>query len=145
MTTSDRGGSQRVRTSITRRLRDLSARLTDPVETLDAADLADRVHGTGCTRVADVSRGDLVTLTGRIRTVLTCGGGDFLGVTAELFDGTGVVDLCWLGRRSIAGIDTGRFVRVTGRVGLRGDRRIMFNPRYQLLAGRPEPHRGGSA
>ena len=78
-----------------------------------------------------------MSLTGRIRTVLTGGGEDFLGVTAELFDGTGAVEVCWLGRRAIPGIDTGRAIRVTGRVGLRGGHKIMFNPRYELLAGQP--------
>jgi len=125
-------------------LRDLSSRLIDPVENRDAAELAGRVHGTGCTWVADADRGELVTLTGRIRTVVTCGGENFLGVTAELFDGTGSVDVCWLGRHSIPGIDTGRFVRVTGRVGLRDGNKIMFNPRYELLTGQPGPHRGGT-
>ncbi|MGN0101066.1 hypothetical protein [Dietzia sp. CH92] len=118
-------------------LRDLTARLTDPVEVLDAADLAGRVQRTGCARVADVSRGDLATLTGRIRTVLTGGGPEVLGLTAEVFDGTGAIEVCWLGRRSIPGIDTGRFIRVTGRVGDRDGRRIMFNPRYALLDGQP--------
>lgn len=120
-----------------RALRQLSARLTDPVDALDAADLSGRVYGAGCVRVADVVRGDLVSLTGRIRTVQTCSGEDFLGVTAELFDGTGAVEVCWLGRGAIPGIDTGRFIRVTGRVGIRGGHKIMFNPRYELLAAQP--------
>lgn len=132
-------------TPFARRLRDLSARFTDSAESLDAAELAGRVHSSGCARVADVTRGDLVTLTGRIRTVVTCGGENFLGVTAEIFDGTGAVDVCWLGRRSIPGIDTGRCVRVTGRVGLKDGRKIMFNPRYELLTGQSESHRGGAA
>lgn len=123
--------------SLTARFRSLSARLTDPLDTLDAADLADIVDCEGCSRVADAVRGDLITILGRIRTVLSGGGDDVLGMTAEVFDGTGAVDVCWLGRRSIPGIHTGRYVRVTGRVGIRNGRRIMFNPRYELLAGQP--------
>lgn len=126
-----------------RTLRDLTSRLTDPVELLDAVDLAGRVHRTGCAHVATVSRGDRVTLTGRIRTVVTSGGEDFLGLTAEVFDGTGAVEVCWLGRRAVPGIDTGRFLRVTGRVGLRHGRKIMYNPRYELLDGQPRTDRGG--
>lgn len=123
--------------SLGRALRELSSRLTDSVDVLDAADLSGRVQGTGCVRVSEVVRGELVTLTGRIRTVLTGGGEAFLGVTAEVFDGTGAVEVCWLGRRAIPGIDTGRFIRVTGRVGIRGGHKIMFNPRYELLAAQP--------
>lgn len=123
--------------SLGRTLRKLSARLTDPVEVLDAAELAGRVHISGCACVTDVVRGDHATLTGRIRTVLTGGGEGNLGVTAEVFDGTGSIDVCWLGRRAIPGIDTGRYIRVTGRVGTREGRNFMFNPRYELLAGQP--------
>lgn len=123
--------------SLSRALRRISTRLTDPVEVLDAAELAGRVHGSGSARVTDVARGDRATLTGRIRTVSTGGGEDHLGTVAELFDGTGGIEVCWLGQRAIPGIDTGRYIRVTGRVGLRDGRKIMFNPRYELLAGQP--------
>lgn len=115
----------------------LAARLTDSPDRLDARDLENRVRSTGCARVADVSRGDFVTLTGRVRTVSSGGGHDHLGVTAEVFDGTGAVDVCWLGRHSVPGIDTSRCLRVTGRIGVREGRTIMFNPRYELLVGQP--------
>lgn len=115
----------------------LSARLTEPLDDLDAVDLAGSVKSTGCSRVADSDRGALATLTGRIRTVQSGGGEDCLGVTAEMFDGTEAIELCWLGRRSIPGIETGRYLRVTGRIGVRGSHKIMFNPRYELLRGQP--------
>jgi hypothetical protein len=51
---------------------------------------------------------------------------------AELYDGSGVITLVWLGRRRIAGIEPGRCLRVEGRVGLHAGQRIMFNPRYEL-------------
>jgi hypothetical protein len=38
----------------------------------------------------------------------------------------------WLGRRRIAGIFPGRAIRVTGRIGVHGGARIMYNPRYEL-------------
>lgn len=123
--------------SLARALRRISARLTDPADVLDAAELAGRVHRSGSPRVIDVTRGDRATLTGRIRTVSTGGGEEHLGITAEVFDGTDGIEICWLGRRTIPGIDTGRYIRVTGRVGERAGRKIMFNPRYELLAGRP--------
>ncbi|MFN3601565.1 MAG: OB-fold nucleic acid binding domain-containing protein [Dietzia sp.] len=131
--------------SVTRMFRGLSARLTAPLESLDAVDLAGVVRGTGCSTVESAQRGQLVTLAGRVRTVLSGGGEQFLGVTAELYDGSGAVDVCWLGRRSIPGIDTGRFVKVTGRIGVRDGQKIMFNPRYELLSGRPGAGRGGEA
>lgn len=123
--------------SFTKVIGGLAARLTEPLDDLDAVDLAKSVRSTGCARIADINRGDRVTLTGRIRTVSSGGGADCLGVIAEVFDGSGAVDVCWQGRRSIPGIDTGRFLSITGRVGHRDGRNFMFNPRYELLAGQP--------
>jgi hypothetical protein len=51
---------------------------------------------------------------------------------AELWDGSGLITLVWLGRRRIAGIEPGRSVKVTGRVGAQDKLRVMFNPRYEL-------------
>ncbi len=51
----------------------------------------------------------------------------------ELFDGSDVVTLVWLGQRRIGGIDVGRRMIVTGRVTTLDGRRVMFNPRYELL------------
>ena len=126
--------------SLARALRRVSARLTEPVDVLDAAELAGQVRETGSSRVIDTTRGDYATLTGRIRTVTLGGGREHLGITAEVFDGTGGIEICWLGRRNLAGIDTGRNIRVTGRIGERDGRKIMFNPRYELIAGQPRPN-----
>ena len=54
-------------------------------------------------------------------------------VEADLWDGTGRLTVLWLGRRRIAGITPGRHVVVHGRVILRGEERLMVNPRYELL------------
>jgi len=115
----------------------LAARLTESLTDADAVDLEGSVRRTGCACVSESERGAHVTVTGRVRTVQTGGGDDCLGVTVELFDGTEALDLCWLGRRTIPGIDTGRYLRVTGRIGERGGHKIMFNPRYELLECRP--------
>lgn len=121
----------------------LSARLTQSPDESDAAELAGSLREVGGDRVADCERGELVTVTGRVRTVQSGGGDDCLGVTIELFDGTEALEVCWLGRRSIAGIDTGRHLRVTGRIGVRGGHKIIFNPRYELLECQPGRRHGG--
>jgi hypothetical protein len=51
---------------------------------------------------------------------------------AELYDGSDVIDLVWLGRRRIAGIEPGRLVRAEGLVSVQDGRKVMFNPRYEL-------------
>ncbi|XBH23083.1 OB-fold nucleic acid binding domain-containing protein [Jonesiaceae bacterium BS-20] len=52
----------------------------------------------------------------------------------ELYDGSGALDLVWLGRRKIAGIEPGSRMRVTGLVTIQNGRPVMFNPRYELNA-----------
>lgn len=57
-------------------------------------------------------------------------------LVAELYDGSGSVDLVWLGRREIAGIEPGRRLVVTGRVAAGdGPRPVLYNPAYRLLPG----------
>ena len=51
---------------------------------------------------------------------------------AELYDGSGVITVIWLGRRRIAGIEPGRQMKVVGRIGIQDSQRVMFNPRYEL-------------
>lgn len=52
----------------------------------------------------------------------------------ELYDGSGALDLVWLGRRTIAGIEPGSRMRVSGLVTIQNGRPVMFNPRYELKA-----------
>ena len=49
---------------------------------------------------------------------------------AELCEGPGRIDLIWLGRASIPGIEQGR-------LGIRRGRATMFNPRYELSTTMP--------
>ncbi|WP_156250686.1 OB-fold nucleic acid binding domain-containing protein [Pseudactinotalea terrae] len=55
-------------------------------------------------------------------------------LVAELYDGSGSVDLVWLGRREIAGIEPGRRLLVTGRLSEGDQHLVMYNPTYTLLA-----------
>ena len=56
-------------------------------------------------------------MVGTLRCVETNAKGCAGGVKAELFDGTEAVMLVWLGQRRIPGIESGRTLRVHGRVG----------------------------
>ena len=75
-------------------------------------------------------------MVGTLRSVETNGKGCAGGVRAELFDGSDTVTLVWLGQRRIPGIDSGRTLRVHGRLGkLENGAKAIYNPRY----GRPSP------
>ena len=55
------------------------------------------------------------------------------GVRAELFDGSDTVTLVWLGQRRIPGIDSGRTLRVRGRLGkLENGTKAIYNPHYEI-------------
>ena len=69
---------------------------------------------------------------GSLRTVTLRPRGGVPALEAELYDGTGLLTLVWLGRRRIAGIEPGRQIKVVGRIGVPQDARVMFNPRYEL-------------
>jgi hypothetical protein len=54
-------------------------------------------------------------------------------VKAELFDGTDTVTLVWLGQRRIPGIESGRTLRVHGRLGkLENGSKAIYNPHYEI-------------
>jgi hypothetical protein len=74
----------------------------------------------------------MVTLSGRLRTVVYTPRTNLPTLEAELFDGSGTVMLVWLGRRRIAGIEPGRELTVRGRMATRDDRSVLYNPYYEL-------------
>jgi RecG-like helicase len=101
-------------------------------ESADARELRDTSAKAGCCAVADAGDRQRVTVQGTLRTVTLRPRGGVPALEAELYDGSGVLTLVWLGRRRIAGIEPGRSIRVLGRVGMQNHVLVMFNPRYEL-------------
>ncbi len=73
-----------------------------------------------------------MTVTGRLRTVVFTPRTNLPTLEADLFDGSDVVTLVWLGRRHISGIEPGRGITARGRVAVRDDRKVIYNPYYEL-------------
>lgn len=114
-------------------LRKLARRLTEDPEIRDVEQLSDEAATTGAQRAIDCQRGQEVTMVGTLRSVEANAKGCAGGVRAELFDGTDTVTLVWLGQRRIPGIDSGRTLRVHGRVGkLDSGAKAMYNPHYEI-------------
>lgn len=109
-------------------------RLTASAESLDAVDLQDEVEERSCTSVCDLHRGKYVRVVGRLRAVVYTPSETVPTLEAELFDGSDSLDLVWLGRRRIAGVEPGRRVVARGRVGVHNGRLAIYNPWYELLA-----------
>ena len=114
-------------------VRRLTRLLTESPEERDAGELSGEAASTGAHRAIDCQRGQEVTMIGTLRSVQTNAKGCAGGVRAELFDGTDTVLLVWLGQRRIPGIDSGRMLRVHGRVGMLEDgSKAIYNPHYEI-------------
>jgi hypothetical protein len=100
---------------------------------LEADDLQQRVADDGAAPVATCQQRSLVTVLGTVRSLTLRPRAGAPTLEVELYDGSGVVTLIWLGRREIAGIGPGQQLRATGRITSDGTRRVIFNPRYELV------------
>ena len=87
---------------------------------------------SGNVSIAEAPDRCVVTVTGTLKTVTLRPRGGVPALEAELYDGTGMITLLWLGRRRIVGIHPGRSLSVTGRIGVHSGVRTMYNPRYSL-------------
>lgn len=101
----------------------------------DAKDLRDAYATKDVTTIASSPDREVVRLRGTLRTVTLRPRGGVPALEAELFDGSGVITLVWLGRRRISGISPGRSLQVQGRIGRHDDARVLYNPRYELIPG----------
>ena len=98
----------------------------------EARELQHSTDEAGCARIADVPDREMVTVQGELRTLTLRPRGGVPALEAELYDGSGAITVIWLGRRRIAGIEPGRRVKMSGRIGSHGQDRILYNPRYEL-------------
>jgi hypothetical protein len=117
-------------------LRRLLRRWTASADELDAEQLRRTSESSGCTPALSCVRGQMVSVTGRLRTVVYTPRTNTPTLEAELYDGSDLVTLVWLGRRHIAGIVPGRAVTARGRIAVREGRKVIYNPHYELEAAR---------
>jgi len=114
-------------------VRRFTRRLLESPEERDAVELSGEAASSGAHRAIDCQRGQEVTMVGTLRSVETNAKGCSGGVRAEFFDGTDTVMLVWLGQRRIPGIDSGRKLRVHGRLGmLENGSKAIYNPHYEI-------------
>ncbi|MCI4676269.1 OB-fold nucleic acid binding domain-containing protein [Candidatus Mycolicibacterium alkanivorans] len=114
-------------------VRRITRRLTEDSEQRDVEELTGEAASTGAQRAVDCQRGQEVTMVGTLRSVETNAKGCAGGVRAEFFDGTDSVTLVWLGQRRIPGIESGRTLRVRGRLGtLENGNKAIYNPHYEI-------------
>jgi hypothetical protein len=110
-------------------------KLTADDQAIDAEALQSDVATSGCAPVSACRKGQVVTVTGRLKSVVYTPRETVPTLEAELFDGSGSVTLVWLGRRRIPGIEPGRSLTARGRFAAFDGRRVIYNPWYELSAG----------
>jgi hypothetical protein len=109
-------------------------RLTADDHTIDAQELRAEAANAGCEPVSACRKGEVVTVTGRLKCVVYTPRETVPTLEAELFDGSGSVTLVWLGRRRIPGIEPGRSLTARGRFAAFDGRQVIYNPWYELAA-----------
>lgn len=117
-------------------LRRFFERLTASEADLDAQELQRDSAKCGAVPAGECHRGQVVSVSGRLRTVAYTPRTNLPTLEADLYDGSDVVTLVFLGRRSIVGIEPGRQLTARGRIALRDDRKVIYNPYYELEAPR---------
>ncbi|GAA3858466.1 OB-fold nucleic acid binding domain-containing protein [Streptomyces sedi] len=117
------------------RLRRLLGR---PDEGETGEDLAADPAAVPCTRIGDcagtAAGRPVVHVTGTLRAVRERSVAGMPALEARLDDGSASLNVVWLGRRAIPGIEPGREMVASGRIAVTDGRAVLFNPRYQLQA-----------
>lgn len=108
------------------------SRLTRSDLEVEADQLEARTRTLSATCIRDVALGEPVTVAGTVRSVTVRPRTDITALVAELYDGTGMLTLVWLGQRQLRGVTAGRPLVAHGRVTERHGKRYLFNPRYEL-------------
>jgi RecG-like helicase len=73
-----------------------------------------------------------VTISGRVHSIRVQPRAEVATLECALRDDTGTINLVFLGRKHVAGIEPGTQLTVTGVVGMRQGRLEIINPDYQF-------------
>ena len=82
--------------------------------------------------ISSCQPGEPVVVRGIVRSVTLRPSTTVPALEIELDDGTGSINVVWLGRRRIPGIDSGRSMVVCGRMTCTTENPTIYNPRYEL-------------
>jgi len=99
------------------------------------------------TTIGEILPQDRAAVTGVVRSFAALSIGGCPACRYTLADETGEVDLMFLGRVTVLGLEQGRRCSAEGTAGLRDGRMAIWNPRYRLhppgAADRPREQRVG--
>ncbi len=116
-----------------RKVTEAWSRLRASPTELEAGELVARATSLGATPIAQVADRQRTVICGEVRAVSLRPQVQVPAYIVDVTDGSGVMQLVWLGRRQIVGIEPGVVVRVTGRPTFRRGVPTMFNPAYDVI------------
>ncbi len=111
----------------------LLGRLAKSTAQLESDDLQRASVRLGATPIAQVVPRQRATIRGEVQSIALRPAVQVPALVAELFDGSGSVNLVWLGRRALAGVAPGVHLRVHGRVTESRGVRTIYNPEYEIV------------
>jgi RecG-like helicase len=111
----------------------LGERLTKTAAQLEAAELQEDTERHGATRMSELKDRQVATVTGTVRAVTLRPRINVPALVVDLYDGSRTINLIWLGRRTIGGIEPGTYLRATGRVTYVRGMATIFNPAYEIV------------
>lgn len=118
------------------RLAKAAAKLVRSPGSIEQEELQQTCAVLGGTPISEAQDGVVTDCSGTVQCLsLRPRGTEPAALVVDLDDGTRTMHLIWLGRRQIAGIEPGVFLRVHGRVLFRKGMPAMFNPVYEIKPG----------
>ena len=111
----------------------LGARLTKSVTQIEADELKEDAARMGCTPMSDLLDRQEATVSGTVRAVTLRPRVNVPALVIDLYDGSRTINLIWLGRRTIGGIQPGTYLRAHGRLTYSRGIPTIFNPSYEIV------------
>jgi amino acid transporter len=105
-----------------------------PEERTSASVSTETVRIPGTVPLGEVTHRQRAIVGGRVRTVQVQPLAGVPTFECTLVDATGALTIVFLGRRAVAGITPGRYLRAEGTVGSHRGRLAILNPSYELLS-----------
>jgi len=90
------------------------------------------LHEPQTQRINQCRPGARIEVVGTVRSISIYPSLKTPSLQIELYDGSGVVTIIWMGRRTIPGIVPGRAMKVCGRLTCNTESPTIYNPRYEL-------------
>jgi hypothetical protein len=97
------------------------------------------------TPIAELAYRKRMRFAGRVRSVRLQPWSGVPTLECTLVDDTGAINIVFLGRRAVPGIEPGAQLIAEGMVGKHGGRLAVINPRYELLDSERKERAGGSS